>query len=441
MVALDVLTDVHQRDAYATLALGDRLTRNSALSPRDKRLVTELTYGTLENRIRLDYMLDFFLERKDIEPMVRDILRLGVYQLFFLDKVPQSAAVDESVKLTRAKDREAFTGLVNAVLRNMLREPLRVQYPSPRTEPARYLSVTYSLPLWMAERFIACFGEAEALAIAQYKPEERAVTVRPNLERTSVEAFEGFLKRRYLRTKPGIVPGAYRVEQPGDLTQEPEYQKGLFSIQGESALLAAQAVGVQPGWTVLDACAAPGGKTAVLAEAMRGSGRVHAWDVHEHRVALLRAMAARLHVDNVRPAQRDAAVFRQDVEGTMDAVLVDAPCSGLGVMLNKPDVKYRQTPESVASLVVLQREILDACCRYVRPGGVLVYATCSILPEENQEQVAGFLARHPEFAPDALAPLLPEALRARAQGGELQLFAHRDGLDGFYIARMRRAGR
>jgi len=203
-------------------------------------------------------------------------------------------------------------------------------------------------------------------------------------------------------------------------------------------MLAALAVGVRPGCTVLDACAAPGGKTALLAETMRGSGRVHAWDLHEHRVELLKAMTTRLLLDNVRPARRDAALFRQEMEGAMDAVLVDAPCSGLGVITGKPDIKYRQTPDTVAAVIETQARILDACCRYVKPGGTLVYATCSILPEENGAQIDAFLARHPEFAPRGLAERLPERFRGRVADSRLQLFAHQDGIDGFFIARMAR---
>ena len=438
LVALDVLTDVHEQGAYATLALDKRLTASAALSPRDKRLTTELVYGTLENQVRLDHMLDFFLEKKEVEPLVRDILRMGAFQLFFLDRVPGSAAVNEAVKLTRAKGREGYTGLVNAVLRGMTRDAARITYPDPAQEPARYLSLMHSLPLWIAQRLIDAYGLEEATRIAQYRAPDATVTVRPNLERTSHADFAAHLQRRGLAFEPGIVPGSYRVRRPGDLSKDVEYRRGHFSIQGESSMLAAMAVGVKPGSAVLDACAAPGGKTALLAETMRGSGRVHAWDLHAHRVELLKAMATRLHLDNVRPAQRDAAVFRQELEATMDAVLVDAPCSGLGVMTGKPDVKYRQSAEAVEALVAAQARILDACCRYVKPGGALVYATCSILPEENGAQVDAFLARHAEFALDAegLTERLPERFRDKIVDGRLQLFAHQDGIDGFFIARM-----
>lgn len=438
-VALDVLLEVSLQDAYASLALSHHLQGPIFLSDRDKRLVTELVYGTLENKIRLDYMIDSYLERKELDAVVREILRMAAYQLFFLDRVPDMAAVDEAVKLTRARAGENYTGLVNGVLRTMLREKDRVVYPKPDAEPARYLSVMFSLPVFLAQRLIDAYGPQTALAIAKYRQDEHEMTLRPNLERTTVEAFERFLRQSGIQFEPGLVPGAYRVKQPGDMTARAEYKSGLFSIQSESSMLAANALGARPGQSLLDACAAPGGKTAVLSETMHGTGRVYAWDLHEHRVALIRAMAQRLHLDNVRAAQRDASQLREDLILTMDGVLLDAPCSGTGVMLSKPDIKYRQTQESVAVLVSTQQKLLEACCQYVRPGGTLVYSTCSILPEENVEQVNAFLKAHSEFHLEPLGELLPEAIRPHEENGTIQLLAHRDGMDGFFIARMRRS--
>ena len=203
-------------------------------------------------------------------------------------------------------------------------------------------------------------------------------------------------------------------------------------------MLACQAVNVKPGMQVLDCCAAPGGKTAYMAELMAGTGRVYAWDVHEHRVTLIRAMMRRLRLENVRPVVRDAALFKDDLAGTMDGVLLDAPCSGLGVMDNKPDIKYRATPESVKELTEIQEKLLDTCCQYVKRNGTLVYSTCSVLPEENGEQVKRFLEKHPEFAISPLPETIDEKFRKEYTDTGLQLLPHRDGVEGFYICRMRR---
>lgn len=203
-------------------------------------------------------------------------------------------------------------------------------------------------------------------------------------------------------------------------------------------MLAALAMEVKPGMQVLDACAAPGGKSCLMAEAMGGAGRVHAWDLHEHRVELIRAAARRLDLDNIRAQAHDASRHNEHLDSMMDAVLVDAPCSGVGVMGDKPDIKYRLTPDTIEALIPIQQGILEACARYVRLGGLLVYSTCTILPEENQNQVEWFLKNHPEFEPDGDDRWLPEVLRDGYENGMIQLLPCRDGLDGFFIARLRR---
>ena len=236
----------------------------------------------------------------------------------------------------------------------------------------------------------------------------------------------------------GLAPHAYRVRLASDIARDADYFEGNFSIQGESSMLAAQAVDVKRGMQVLDCCAAPGGKTAYLAESMAGTGRVYAWDVHEHRVTLIRAMTKRLRLENVRPVVRDAAVFKEDLAGTMDAVLLDAPCSGLGVIDDKPDIKLRVTPESVRELTGIQEKLLNTCCQYVKRGGTLVYSTCSVLPEENGEQIRRFLSAHPDFSLIPLPEGIPERFRAQYTDLGLQLLPHRDGVEGFFIARLRR---
>ena len=223
-----------------------------------------------------------------------------------------------------------------------------------------------------------------------------------------------------------------------EIARDADYFAGNFSIQGESSMLAAQAVDAKPGMQILDCCAAPGGKSAYLAEVMGGSGRVYAWDVHEHRVTLIKTMMRRLKLENVRPAVRDAAVLKEDMTGAMDAVLLDAPCSGLGVMDNKPDIKYRATPESVKELTGIQEKLLNTCCQYVKRGGTLVYSTCSILPEENGEQIERFLASHPDFILAPLPASFDERFKARYTETGLQLLPHRDGVEGFFIVRLRR---
>ena len=364
-----------------------------------------------------------FLSQGDVASIVEDRVKSAknaetVARRAGLDE-SYYAAVDEAVKQVRAYRREGFSGVVNGVLRNLIRarDGGTLALPDRESEPAKWLSVKYSVAQPVVNRLIDAYGFETAEQIAAYAPSRREQTVRPNRMRMDGPAFEAWLDQRQFHWRGGVAEDAYIIEDGGNLAALDGYRRGDFSIQGESAMLAAQAVQARPGMQILDACAAPGGKTCLMAERMGGSGRVHAWDVHEHRVELIRAAARRLGLDNVRPAQRDARVPVDSMALSMDAVLVDAPCSGLGVIADKPDIKYRQNDESLDALPPLQLAILDSCAGTVRVGGLLVYATCTILPAENGDVVRAFLEKHPEFAPDADDSWQPEALRLQFADG------------------------
>lgn len=436
-VALQVFRDVVRGDAYASLSLDDRLSQVN-LPQIDKRFCASIVYKTIENLLRIDYALGFFLkDAESVEPTVMDILRISACQMLFHDRIPDNAIVDEAVKLTRVLGFEGLTGLVNGVLRNMAREKDNIKWPLPEEGP-RYLSVMFSVPLWLAETLMQAYGPEMTREICAYRNAAHFISVRPNLAVYTDAQFAEILKKKVWQVENGSVAHSFRVRQASEIARDADYLKGAFSIQGESSMLAAQAVDAKPGMQILDCCAAPGGKTAYMAEIMGGAGRVYAWDVHEHRVALIRGMMKRLHLENVRPAVRDATVLKEDMLGAMDAVLLDAPCSGLGVMDNKPDIKLRVSRESVRELTRLQEKLLDTCCRYVKRGGTLVYSTCSLLPEENAAQVERFLNNHPEFEIAPLPEIIPEKFRALYGPNGLQLLPHRDGVEGFFIARMRR---
>jgi len=436
-VALEIFQDVIRKDAYAALSLDDRLSQAN-LTQLDKRFCASIVYRTLENLIRIDYALSFFLKDAEaLEQNVRDILRISACQLLFHDRIPDNAVVDEAVKLTRSLGLEGLTGLTNAVLRGMIRGKDEIKWPQPE-EGARYLSIMYSVPQWLAEKLLSTYGPEMAREICAYRNQSHFTTLRPNLMLCTDEAFEAILSKKVWEWEKGAVPHAFRVRMASEIARDADYLSGKFSIQGESSMLAAQALDVKRGMQVLDCCAAPGGKTAYLAEMMQGTGRVYAWDLHEHRVNLIRAMMKRLNIENVRPIVRDACQMKEDLVSSMDAVLLDAPCSGLGVMDNKPDIKQRMTAESVKELAELQEKLLDTCCRYVKRGGTFVYSTCSMLPEENCLQVKRFLEKHPEFQIMPLPASFDEKFRAQYTDTGLQLLPHRDGVEGFFIARMRR---
>ncbi len=437
-VALEVLRDVHQGGAFAALALNERLAK-TGLSPADRRLVTSIVYGALENQTQIDFALDRLMDHPTRDLIQRDILRLSAFQILFHDRVPDSAAVNEGVNLAKAMGMEAACGFLNAVLRNLARGKSALPWPKKEGDLREYLHVMGSMPLWIVDRLTEIYGVEEAEAIIMHRDAKHPMVVRPNMLRQTDAQFEALLQRKAWQVSRGLAPHAYLVSGAAEIGLDSDYQKGLFSIQGQSSMLAAEAVQAKVGMKVLDACAAPGGKSAYLCEAMQGTGRVYAWEVHEKRAMLLESTKRRLNLENLRISVRDATEPRPEMEGTLDAVLLDAPCSGLGVMVQKPDLKHRIQPEDIPPIVAQQRKLLDALCRYVKPGGLLVYSTCSILPEENSEQIAGFLQDYPAFAVEPLPTSFPESLRKQQTSLGLQLLGYRDQVEGFYIVRLRKA--
>ena len=436
-VALWTLSDVVRKKAFAQLALDERL-REAELEPDDRRLATAIFYAALENRLYLNWVFSTLVAKMP-GAVVEDILHVAAAQLLYMDRVPDHSAVDEAVKLTKALNLTQYAALVNGTLRSLIRarDAGQLVYPG-EADSLRRFSVTHSLPEPLAKRLIDDYGMDTALAVAAYKPAIRYQIVRPNLLKTDRAAFEKYLTQKGWKWSASPIPGAYRLEGAGDLGSDEGFFSGLFSIQGEGSMLAALAVEAGYGMNILDACAAPGGKAALICEAMGGSGRVQAWEIHETRAKVLEAVKKRLKLDNLRVFARDATIPRPECEEAFDAVLVDAPCSGLGVMHEKPDLKYRVTDEDVSSLCALQAQILDACAPYVKPGGRLVYSTCTLFKAENEDQAAAFLARHPEFERDTDTAWIPEPFRAHAKDGMLTLLPPRDGTEGFFIARLRR---
>ena len=298
-----------------------------------------------------------------------------------------------------------------------------------------------SIPAFLTDALEAQYGPALTAEILQGYASRRPVTLRVNtLKATPAQVQEQLTQAGLRYESVAWSPEALILPdcQERDLEALPLYERGEVYLQSLSSMLPPLFVQPVAGENLLDMAAAPGGKTAYIAERLEGTGRVYAWDLHAHRVELIRATMRRLHLDNVRVAARDAMQVRDEFLGSMDAVLLDAPCSGLGVMDDKPDVKYRHTPESVAELCDTQRKLLDACCQYVRVGGTLVYSTCSMLKDENERQIARFLKDHPEFEIDALPDTVPSALRAHYGENGLQLLPCRDGVEGFFVARMKR---
>ena len=435
--ALKALADVVSRGAYASQAIDRQLTEAN-LSPEDRRLATGIFYAAVENRLKIDHILKPFIKNSPA-PVVKDILHIAAAQLLYLDRVPDHAVVDEAVKQARRMKGQEVTGFVNVVLRNVIRAKEEGTLAAVDTaDRVKYLSTEYSASEELVCALIEAYGEEEAERIIAFRPKEHTQIIRANFMTTSDEELAKYLDANGVEHISGNIPRAFTCRRPGALAGLEGYKKGMYSLQGESSMLAAYAMQVKPGMNVLDACAAPGGKSAMMSELMNGTGRVYAWDVHEHRVDLIRAAGRRLRLYNLRPAVHDARQEYEAFENLMNAVLVDAPCSGLGVIADKPDIRLRFDRQELEELVPLQRDILQNCAKFVKVGGLLVYSTCTILPEENEKQVREFLSHNPQFAPDTDDSWLPEKYRHLMKDGMLQLMQHRDGIEGFFIARMRR---
>lgn len=433
-LALWVIRQVTEQGAYASLALNTALS-NCTLITADRRLASRLVYDTLDHLIYLDYCLSQVMAREDTDIKLRNILRLGACQLMLEDRIPESAATNTSVQLCVELGMEGLKGVCNGILRSLIRKKEELIFPDPQKEPDKAASVQYSIPEWLWIRLENAYGEEEARRIASFRMSDDGFTIRPNLTRFGDSEFEELLQKKVWEKRKLDVPHAWRIGNAMNISRDADYLAGNFSIISSSSMMVCQALNPRRGQHILDCCAAPGGKTAYIAELMNATGRVQAWDIHDHRVALIEAQASRLGLENVRPMIRDATRYREDMAGTMDGVLLDAPCSGLGVIAEKPDIKLRINEDSLIDLTGLQKELLDTVCQYVRPGGTFVYSTCSVLPEENEDQITDFLKRHPEFAAVPMPESIPEKYRRYRKTG-LQLLGHRDGVEGFYICRM-----
>ena len=433
--ALRVLTSCRTHSAWADAALQAQV-RRDGLHQKDAALCSRIVYGVLQNQLLLDYYLSAYCTQRldHLQPPLADILRIGAYQILFLDKVPDSAAVNSSVELAKASRRGQAAGLVNAVLRKISQNKERLP-ELPEGDDVKYLSLRYSHPRWLVKRLLTLLGreETEALLAADNLP--APMTAQVNTCRHRPEAVEAALLAEGVRAVPlPWLPDCLELGSSGSLEGLESFRQGMFYIQDPAARMAVIAAGVRPGDRVLDVCAAPGGKSFAAAIQMEDRGEIFACDLHENKLKRIREGAARLKLSCLETAAADGRVFRPEWEGRFDAVLVDAPCSGLGIIRKKPDIRYKKL-DSLFAMPVIQRAILDNAARYVRPGGTLLYSTCTILPEENGEVTDGFLAEHPEFsrAPFALPLDAPEAA-----AGQVTLWPHLHGTDGFYICRMTR---
>lgn len=423
--ALRALLRCEKNGAWSGAVI-DAALREQGLESRDAALAARLCLGVLQNDRYLDYQIDR-LARGSLEPRLRSILRLGAYQLLFLDKVPDHAAVSETVSLCRSVGLDRAAGLVNAVLRRLASEKDKLP-PIPGEGTAAYLSTRWSHPLWLAKKLIAERGYAFAEDFFRANNEPAPLCIQVNRLRVSPEDYIRALERSEIpyRAFPEL-PGC--LELPGGkVTELPGFEEGLFYVQDRAARYAAEAADVRPGMRVLDACAAPGGKSFAAAIAAGGDCEILACDIHEKKLRLIDSGAKRLGIGCIRTRCMDARSFEPAFEGAFDRVLADVPCSGLGVIRKRPEIR-RKSETEIGALPEIQAAILDNLALYVKPGGLLLYSTCTVLREENREQIRRFLEAHPDFQIEGCAYFAE---------GLYEFWPQKDGTDGFFAARLRR---
>ena len=440
LLALRVLERVSRAGAYADLALHAALGRSS-LNTADRAFATELVYGTLRLRGRIDYYLRHLLDRDldKLEPLVLTALRLGAYQVMFMDRVPDTAAVDQSVRCIRAAGADRATGLVNAVLRRLSTDRETIALPCLDDDPVKYLADVQSLPRWIAERWLEIYGVESAVALARACNVAPPLTVRVNSLQGSVVELLNDLRERFPEAAPcryardGVVLG-----RKGNPALDPAFLAGRYTVQDESSQLVTGLLDPQPGEKILDVCAAPGGKTTAIAERVGPTGSVVAVDRHPRRLGLVDRAARRLALSGVRCVAFDATRPLNDLapQNGFDRVLVDAPCSGLGTLRRNPDARWRVRPEDPGRLAEIQRAIVVNAAAVLRPGGVLVYSACTMLPEENEAIVDSFLETTKSFFPAAPDNLPAEVQSVVDQSGYLRLLPHLHDSDGFFAARL-----
>ena len=412
--ALKALYEIEYNGAYSNMAVKNTL-KNSDMSERDKALFTALVYGVSDKKITLDYYISQFskIKLKKISKYILIILRMGVFQLVFTDKIPQSAAVNESVKLAKRYGHGASAGFVNGVLRSVSKCG-EIEYPKEKDE---YLSVKYSFPLWLCRKWTEEFGFEFTEDMMRSFGESKPITLRANTLKTTNEELVKMLSDSGINAeiKDGaVVTGGFDIEK------NTLYKEGYFTPQDTAAMKAAEILAPEPGDTVIDMCAAPGGKTTHIAEIMKNRGRILAFDIYNHKTELVKKNAERLGIDIIKTEVRDSAEFDQSLSGTADCILCDVPCSGLGIIGRKPDIK--QNEDRSEELCKIQAKILENACIYLKEGGVIVYSTCTVEKAENEGITGAFLEKHGNF----------EKLY------EKTFYPHTDGTDGFYICKMRK---
>ncbi len=433
--AYEIIYDVLEKNAYTNIALNTVL-KKSEFDLRERKLVSMLVYGTISYKYTIDRILEKFTKRSinSIDKRVRNILRLGTFQLVFCDSIPDYPACNESVSLAKLVTNKSASGFINAVLRNIARSDNRLELPDKEQKPVEFLSLKYSMSEEIIKKLMVAFNLEQTESFCEACLQKPDLFIRINNFKTQIDIVTDSLSSKGFNVKSvesDLL--TLRIEGSAGLFDTDEFKEGLFYVMDESAVLPVMALNPKPGQNILDCCAGPGGKTCVISQMMLNSGYILAMDIHKHKIDLMDKTFKKLGIKNIECKVNDARIFDSNLENTADGVLLDVPCSGLGIIRRKPDIKwnYKANPE----LYQLQREILYNCSRYVKKGGVLVYSTCTVLPEENELHIKDFLATHKEFRLEKLN-FENTVCTEHQEGTWINTYPHINGTDGFFVAKM-----
>jgi len=436
----DMVTEIVAGREKSHILIRNVLDKYAYLPGYDRNFIKKVTEGTLERMITIDYVINSFskVPVAKMKPFIRSLMRMSVYQILYLDKVPDSAACNEAVKLAQKRGFGPLKGFVNGVLRNVARNKDAIVFPDREKDLVKALSVTYSMPQNLVGLFLSQYGKDDAEAIFAGYHLERPVCVRvsQNLQQKEKEQILHGWEALGMEAVPHPwLAYAYELHQAGNLKEDVNFTNGLYTVQDVSSMLVSEIAGIQEGDYIIDVCSAPGGKALHACDKLHGTGCVDARDVSDYKTDLIFQNKERLHADNLRVKVWDARVKDTEAEGKADIVLLDIPCSGLGVIGRKPEIKYRLDEASFAELDALQKEIADAVAGYVKNGGTLIYSTCTLRKEENEQMVA-YIAKKYGFIPDSLDAYLPKELQSEdTKKGYLTLLPS-DKSDGFFMARL-----
>ena len=443
-IAMHALMQVARRGSFPDVLLDIYFKENPELDSRDRALITELVYGVLRWQGRLDWVIDqqINIRPEKVALPVRVVLRLAVYQLLFLDRIPAAAAVHEAVELAKASQPQHVVSFVNGVLRSISRKAGVLKEASPEGSSEHRLAMLYSYPVWLVQRWLTRWGAEETEAFCHGSNQIPPTTVRVNTLKTSVEGLALAFRDLGFSVEPSkLVPEALQLRSiRTDLSSLDQYQRGEFQVQDEGSQLVAHLIQPQPGERVLDACAGLGAKSTHLAQLMENQGKVTALDNQGWKLNRLIENAERLEISCIEPVEMDLLELEPSGdEFSFDRILLDAPCTGLGVLRRNPDLKWKIRAKDFRRLHLVQKRMLNKLAPLLQPGGVLVYATCTVSKEENEETVQDFLRENQEYQRESARPYLPPGCAAAvSQDGSLQTWPHRHGVDGFYAARLRR---